>query len=509
MNESEIVRVFRDNRMLITPSALEELRGKESKDIIEVIDKLKDLYKNYGGSEEAVIRTVTETDIKEATQTIKIPTFVEIKRATDFKPLAKEYGHDFKIHTEYDITGKSRCKGEISDFVQYFNERFKKIKNVLLSRPSTNRVVNIETLSKLKPGENARVICMITSKTMTKKGHMIVEVEDDSGGTTILVLKENDQKKPHEKSCFEKAQLLVNDEVVAIDVRTSTNFKIANDITWPDLPIKPKKTIEKDLAVAFISDVHVGSKYFCDAEFERMINWLRGVGPGKELAEKVGYLLVAGDVVDGIGIYPKQEKDLVLKDVYEQYKLFSRFLEMIPDHIEIIVAPGNHDAVRLAEPQPAIPSDMINAEGRVHSVGNPAYVDIEGLHTLLYHGGSLEAVIAALPGMDTLHPEAAAMELLKRRTLNPLYDMNDIAPEHQDYLFIEGDIDIFHTGHWHRNAYSEYRGTVVLNSGCWISQTDYQLKRGIVPTPAILPVYEMKSGHIRHMTFNSPEIKIV
>lgn len=503
MEDSAIVTVFRNNGMLISPSALEELRSKSADEVFGVIEKLKGIYEGAVSEEEAAIRIVTETDIKEAMQEIKIPAFIEMRRPSDFKPLAKEYGHDLKLHPERDVTGKSKCRGDIGDFVQYFNDRFRKTKNVLLGRPSLNRVVTVEALSNITPGESVRIIGIVSRKSATKKGHITVDLEDDTGSTMILFL--NDVRN---RGCFEKAQMLINDEIVAIDVKVTTNFRIANDVTWPDMPVKPKKTIEKDLAVAFMSDPHVGSKYFCDAEFERMIGWLNGIGPGKEIAEKVGYLLVCGDIVDGIGIYPKQERDLVLKDIYEQYKLFMKLIEMVPDHIQIVIVPGNHDAVRIAEPQPAIPTDMINPDGRTHSVGNPAYIDIEGLRTLMYHGGSLEAIIAAVPGMNFMHPELAAIEMLRRRTLDPLYDKNDIAPEHTDYLFVD-DIDIFHTGHIHRNAYSEYRGTVVLNSGAWIGQTDYQLKRGIVPTPCILPVYDMHAGRITHVDFYGPEIKIV
>jgi DNA polymerase II small subunit len=321
----------------------------------------------------------------------------------------------------------------------------------------------------------------------------------------VMVLVLNDAKN---KTCVEKTQKVILDEVIAVDVKVSTNFKIVNDIIWPDIQVKHKKTIEKDLSIAFVSDTHVGSKNFCGAELERMIRWLHGTGPGKEIAEKIGYLLIAGDVVDGIGIYPKQERDLVIKDIYEQYKLFSKLIELVPDHIEIVVIPGNHDAVRIAEPQPAIPNDMIPSDGRIHSIGNPAYVDIEGLRTLMYHGGSIESVIAAVPDMNFTHPDLAAVELLKRRTLDPLYDKNDIAPEHTDYLFID-EVDIFQTGHIHRNAYTEYRGTIVLNSGAWMSQTEYQMKRGIVPTPAILPVYNMKSGRMIHVDFYGQDIKVV
>jgi DNA polymerase II small subunit len=298
------------------------------------------------------------------------------------------------------------------------------------------------------------------------------------------------------------------DEVIAIDVKVTNNFNIASDIIWPDISVKNKKTIEKDLSIAFLSDIHVGSKHFKDKEFERMLKWLNGGESGKSIAEKIGYLLIAGDIADGIGIYPRQEQDLLIKDIYEQYALFQKFLDIIPDHIQIFITPGNHDAVRHAEPQPALEKDLIPENDRIHSLSNPTHLEIEGLKTLMYHGTSMESLVTDIPGLSFARPEEVAVEYLKRRTLCPIYDKNEIAPENRDYLFVD-EVDIFQTAHVHKNGYTEYRGTVVLNAGTWLDKTTkWQLRRGFTPTPGILPIYNMKEGRITHIDFNSSELRI-
>jgi DNA polymerase II small subunit (EC 2.7.7.7) len=43
--------------------------------------------------------------------------------------------------------------------------------------------------------------------------------------------------------------------------------------------------------------------------------------------------------------------------VNEQYEEAARLIGEIRDDIKIIIAPGNHDASRIAEPQPAIPKE--------------------------------------------------------------------------------------------------------------------------------------------------------
>jgi len=89
-----------------------------------------------------------------------------------------------------------------------------------------------------------------------------------------------------------------------------------------------------------MSDVHVGSNTFLHKPWDRMVHWLKTEGKNE-----VQYLVVPGDVVDGIGVFPGQED--------EQDRL-----KEVPDGIRVIVQPGNHDAVRPAEPQPTFPKDI-------------------------------------------------------------------------------------------------------------------------------------------------------
>lgn len=92
-------------------------------------------------------------------------------------------------------------------------------------------------------------------------------------------------------------------------------------------------------------------------------------------------------------------------------------MEQIPDYIKIISIPGNHDAVRRAQPQPAIPEELL--KGKIINLGSPSWVDIEGFKHLLYHGDSLDSIISALPTCDYFHPEIPMIELLKEEIYLP------------------------------------------------------------------------------------------
>ena len=43
---------------------------------------------------------------------------------------------------------------------------------------------------------------------------------------------------------------------------------------------------------------------------------------------------MVGDSIDGVGIYPGQEKDLKIKDIKEQYVKLAEYYKRIPKHIE-------------------------------------------------------------------------------------------------------------------------------------------------------------------------------
>ena len=52
--------------------------------------------------------------------------------------------------------------------------------------------------------------------------------------------------------------------------------------------------------------------------------------------------------------YPNQERDLKIIDLEEQFIDLANLLDKIRKDIKIIISPGNHDGVRLMEPQPLL-----------------------------------------------------------------------------------------------------------------------------------------------------------
>ncbi|MEM3363991.1 MAG: DNA-directed DNA polymerase II small subunit [Candidatus Micrarchaeia archaeon] len=426
---------------------------------------------------------------------------VKVERPV-FRALASEYPSRIEHIARYDVSGKSTCEGTVDDFVSLFKDRHKRISALLHAQPSQYPVT---TLNGAKKGEKCRFIGMVRSKTVTKNGHLIIEIEDEQGVMKGFI---NSSKK---ELMALSGQVLL-DEVLAFDGNYKDPFFFIDAITWPDIPVsKPKRLIEEDLSIAFLSDLHVGSKLFLEDQFKHMLNWLKGnCGDAREreIASSVKYLFIAGDMVDGIGIYPNQEKELAIQDIYEQYNTLFNYLEQVPEYIDIIMIPGNHDAVRRGDPQPRIPDEFIrNKRSNYHFGSSPSWFKVEGLNCLLYHGNSLDSMIANIAGLSYNEPEKAQVEYLKRRHLSPIYGSNHIIPEKEDYMVIEDVPDIVHMGHVHKNGYVEYRNVLCINAGTWQSRTEYQRMQGHIPTPAILPIYNMKRGSIRQVDFNGGTVE--
>ncbi len=434
---------------------------------------------------------ITGPSAPSSTAPPQVPIPVEVIRPSSFKPIAKEYSPRIVIHEHRDVSGQSRCIGSVEDFVAYFRDRFERESQILRTRPSNLALVRTDQLS-AHQNEDVRIIAMIAEKRITAKGNLFLEIEDEQGQVRALV-------GPREK-CFDSAKTVLKDDVVALDGRMGPNFFMLKAITWPDLPvIRTQPQVSEDIAIAYLSDTHVGSRYFMEKSFKKFIRWLWGQEGREELAGKVKYLIVAGDLVDGIGVYPAQEKELTIKDIYEQYAAFDSLIESLPDHIEVIVSPGNHDAVRRGEPQPLIPMDLLKTD--VKKIGSPSSLTIEGLKHLVYHGTSIDSMIANVSGLSYAKPEGPMLEMLKRRHLSPIYGENLIVPELRDYMVISEEPDVMHMGHIHKNASMKYRGTLMINSGTFQERTDFQVKMGHIPTPGIVPILELKSQQLSHLKF--------
>ncbi len=205
--------------------------------------------------------------------------------------------------------------------------------------------------------------------------------------------------------------------------------------------------------------------------------------------------MVAGDLVDGIGVYPRQERDLAIADVVEQYAELGRRLAELPGRLTVVVVPGNHDAVCPAEPQPSLPVSLTRAlPPNVVPLGNPSTFALDGVVVSAYHGRSFDDLIPAIPGASYSRPTEMMKRMLQMRHLAPIYgDRTPLAPATRDGLILEATPDILVTGHSHTYGVDRYRGVLLLNVSTWQGETDYQRMRNIVPVPARAALVDLSS----------------
>ena len=419
---------------------------------------------------------------------------------SNFHPYAKDV--ETKINVIEDPTGKLSSNGTIEDNLQYFQDRFKRLERLLRQRIDVKAATPISEAVKSPPKTKLKIICIISEKRESKQ-RIILTIEDLHSSATVLV----PRNAPEE--LHKKAQLLLPDQVVCVEVaKTRSRLFLAKDIIFPEVGQKPPHRATEPVYAVLTSDMHVGSNKFQREAFNRFILWLNGKYGNnrmKEIAGRVKYVLFAGDIVDGVGVYPNQEKELVVKDIHEQYRLASSLIEQIPDYVEIIVAPGNHDAPRKALPQPAIANDylkILQETRSVYSLGDPCTISLHSVEVLMYHGRSLDDVIATVPGMAHGQPEKSMKLLLQSRHLAPLYGGKTlVSPENRDFLVIERPPDIFHAGHTHVLGYCKHRGVLIVNSGGWQEQTDYMKKLGLIPTPGKVPVVNLQTLETNVLSF--------
>lgn len=432
--------------------------------------------------------------------------------STDTEDFYKGLNNGLKIINAYDPEMKKR---EVGHFVTFFKKRYEQLRNILMNRVELTNAISIKRVHEKKIKEKVAFIGLVIGKSITKKGTMILEIEDTSGKSIKVII--GKQKK----ELADDSLRIVYDEVLGITGTMGEGAVFANSLLFPDVPLtKELKKCPEDYFTAFISDIHFGSKMFLPEEFDRFVGWINGeVGTPeqKDISKRIKYLFVVGDIVDGVGIYPEQDRELSIKDIYEQYNESARQLSRIRNDIQIIACGGNHDAMRLAEPQPVLDKKYARALYELPNmtmVTNPAVVNIHaktgfpGFDVLMYHGYSFDYYVSNVDEIRTgggyERADLIMKFLLQKRHLAPSHGSNQYLPDtNTDPLVINTVPDIFVSGHIHRANIGSYKNVSTISSSCWQGKTIFQERTGHKPEPARVPVIDLKTRQVRMMRFGN------
>jgi DNA polymerase II small subunit len=399
-------------------------------------------------------------------------------------------GESYKII--FDPTYKINSEDK-KDFFKLFDSRYKKTLKILSIRSESRQIRKIKYIKDLRnksrfsslANENERgklvdsvFVAGLIMLKRNRKSDVELVIDDTSGSIPVVC---------RSRELVNEASTLVLDQMLMLEIspskRNSNDFVI-KDIIFPDIPEHVSSKSGTESYVALISDLHVGSKYFMEKEFNDFLGWLSS---DDEFVRKIKFICIAGDIVDGIGIYPNQDRELIDINIKSQMSYAAALLQKIPKTMHVFLIPGNHDPGRRALPQSALTNlrDFQQLEN-FSIIGNPSLVELNKVKLLLFHGQSLDDVIATVPGLSYSKPVEAMKILLRSRHLSPIYgNRTPIAPESEDMLVIDDVPDVFHAGHVHTTQVGRYKGTLIVNSGAWQKQTKFQQTMGITPTPGI------------------------
>lgn len=520
--KEEIINLIREKGLLLEKDIFDLLSGindlNAARNLLENLEKsgqkiinkttltksfeiVKNAVGNFPGEDRKYLENVfiklgLSLEIKKESEIIE-------KKAREIKNLPgqsekAEKHSDFKIFYAETRTDK---KLEVADFIGNFRARYQSLQRILMRRPELTNLVSINKISSDR--QSLSIIGIVTEKRMTKNKNLIIKVEDLTGEIPVIIKSENAEG-------FGVAEELLLDDIIGIRASGSREMLFAHRIYYPDSFKFEKVKFEEDANIIFMSDLHCGSDVHLEKSLNKFIEWINS---DDENARKTKYIFFTGDNVDGVGVYPGQENNLILKSMEEQYEKLASYLKKIPKHITMFMCPGQHDATRIAVPQPIISKRYASAIYEIENlilVTNPTLVKLiekeKELSVLMYHGASLSPLIAEVKELRIIKahkcPARAVKHLLKRRHLAPTHSTVTYIPNaDRDPLVIDEVPDIIATGDLHRPDIEMYNGVLIVTGSCWEAQTDFMEKTGNIPDPGKISVYNLKNRQIKVYDF--------
>jgi len=431
------------------------------------------------------------------------------KKVEDIELDQEKEKSDVLIKSNFVRPGKQL---KVEDFIEHFRNRYEEMSEILQNE---NNFSNLTSIVKMESGNRGSVVIgIVNDKSITKNGNIILEIEDFSGVIKVLI-------KSDKKELISDAEDIALDSILGFKGTSNGEAMFADKIIFPEAKLKEKKYSNKEEYAVFIGDLHYGSNKFMKKSFDNFISYLAGEHDNTPEVEKIKYLFISGDLVTGVGNYPNQEKDLITKDLENQFKELAELLKKVRKDISIIITPGNHDCVRIMEPQPLLNEkyawplyDLKN----VISTENPVYVkigandDFEGFTVLCYHGFSFPYYANTIPKLIKANamndPTKIMKYLLKNRHLAPAHASTQYFPSKKDPLLIREIPDIFVAGHTHKSDVTIQDNILVVSVSTWEGITDYQIKLGNKPDHCKVPLVNLKTRAVKILDFELEEENI-
>ena len=283
METHDVVNFLLKKGFQVTPEAAEHLKimnRLEFQDLVKIIIKSKNRNNddNFVGSLDDVLHNVAQ-------------------RSSQNDELIVD---DYEVLDGNDIIQKQL--EAVNGYHLLMKNRFNKYKQIMYDRQDSRKIIKISSLVQYTDQNEYKIAGLLKSRSKLDRSYEI-ELEDESTDLRLLVTDGNN---------IRKVESFLIDQMVIADVVFSKNIGrfIVKNCYSLDIPAESFQSVEGMDPVygVFLSDIHVGSKTFLEREFYDFLNWINGRSGDQEIVSKIRYIVIAGDVVDGIGVYPGQRR---------------------------------------------------------------------------------------------------------------------------------------------------------------------------------------------------------
>lgn len=297
----------------------------------------------------------------------------------------------------------------IEDAIQYFYDRYEKLRKILSLRID---LVNLISINKISPSmKKFSLIGMVKEKDAELK---TAELEDTSG-TAIINF-------PQEMK--DEYKMIVEDEVIGAVCTFKDNEIVVERIFWPDIPLTRQiKRSEEEIECLILSGLDFKSEKFNKHSYEKFLSFLE-----KKSTKKVALIVLGQDL--GNSDYMKG------------------FLEKVPSNCMVF-----------AETQ--LDEDTFKIE-------LPTILEIGGVKIFVDHGEFLEKY----QEIFNTSPEMTVVNLLKKRHINPTFKFNRKIYKDDPYM-IDEIPDIVAFSHFKKPGIANYKGTTVICNGSFSTEPVY------------------------------------
>jgi len=359
-------------------------------------------------------------------------------------------GSTFEIKVIKDVTGKSTCEGEAREYQVLLRSRLNSLRGELLKRPPLSGYVSMDSLP--PPGRRAAVVGLVEDIRVSRKGHRILVLEDETGSVSVLI--------PSDRSSA--SSLFMADEVVGVVGRVGDdrNRMVANEVIFPE-PQPADGTVRGQGSIVMVGDLHWGDAAFQREGWDQLIQHVTN----RSGIDDIRALLMLGDLVDTDALLTSADASSGGDPIQDAYSALGQSLQGLPDKVIPIVIPGEKDAVRITQPQPAIAKRLQQGfPDRSMFLGNPSWLEVGGISMLAYHGVGCELYAKRMDPSGKTRANNILKEMVRKRHLCPSMTRDTpLAPESTDMMIIDPLPRVMVTAHLHWGAVGNFRNVMLVN----------------------------------------------